>query len=157
MGLKEVTVPVFSAENSPSLIRGGLVMSWQLWTAFGMRYTGSPFSHFSLLTLKRHLPRYLCQPRSWKGRRYFMASTARLGFYPCRSSCLRYLVLPRVSSMVPQEGSASQGLEVASPSAEHTPAGCSRLILHPGSSRTRRQDDRRSRPESQWQCLHSLY
>ena len=35
MGLKEVTVPVFGAENSPSIIRGGLVMSWQLWTAFG--------------------------------------------------------------------------------------------------------------------------
>ncbi|RMZ82071.1 hypothetical protein DV737_g2221, partial [Chaetothyriales sp. CBS 132003] len=36
MGLKEVTVPVFSAENSPTNIRGGLVMSWQLWTAFGI-------------------------------------------------------------------------------------------------------------------------
>jgi MFS family permease len=35
MGLKEVTVPVFSAENSPANIRGGLVMSWQVWTAFG--------------------------------------------------------------------------------------------------------------------------
>ncbi|RAL61377.1 hypothetical protein DID88_009511 [Monilinia fructigena] len=36
MGLKEVTVPVFSAENSPTSIRGGLVMSWQVWTAFGI-------------------------------------------------------------------------------------------------------------------------
>ncbi|KAL3956693.1 hypothetical protein ACCO45_009539 [Purpureocillium lilacinum] len=36
MGLKEVTVPVFSAENSPAAIRGGLVMSWQVWTAFGI-------------------------------------------------------------------------------------------------------------------------
>jgi hypothetical protein len=35
MGLKEVTVPVFSAENAPAVIRGGLVMSWQVWTAFG--------------------------------------------------------------------------------------------------------------------------
>ena len=35
MGLKEVTVPVFSAENAPAIVRGGLVMSWQLWTAFG--------------------------------------------------------------------------------------------------------------------------
>lgn len=34
MGLKEVTVPVFSAENSPAPIRGALVMSWQIWTAF---------------------------------------------------------------------------------------------------------------------------
>jgi MFS family permease len=30
MGLKEVTVPVYSAENAPTNIRGGLVMSWQL-------------------------------------------------------------------------------------------------------------------------------
>ena len=36
MGLKEVTVPVFSAENSPAPIRGALVMTWQLWTAFGI-------------------------------------------------------------------------------------------------------------------------
>ena len=36
MGLKEVTVPVFSAENAPTSVRGGLVMSWQLWTAFGI-------------------------------------------------------------------------------------------------------------------------
>ena len=36
MGLKEVTVPVFSAENTPANIRGGLVMSWQIWTAFGI-------------------------------------------------------------------------------------------------------------------------
>jgi len=30
MGLKEVTVPVYSAENAPTSIRGGLVMSWQI-------------------------------------------------------------------------------------------------------------------------------
>jgi MFS family permease len=36
MGLKEVTVPVFSAEVAPTAIRGGLVMTWQLWTAFGI-------------------------------------------------------------------------------------------------------------------------
>ncbi|OJJ30796.1 hypothetical protein ASPWEDRAFT_71868 [Aspergillus wentii DTO 134E9] len=36
MGLKEVTVPVYSAENAPTIIRGGLVMSWQIWTAFGI-------------------------------------------------------------------------------------------------------------------------
>lgn len=36
MGLKEVTVPVFSAETAPTSIRGGLTMTWQLWTAFGI-------------------------------------------------------------------------------------------------------------------------
>ncbi|TKA78770.1 hypothetical protein B0A55_04126 [Friedmanniomyces simplex] len=34
MGLKEVTVPVFSAETAPTMIRGGLVMSWQLCDGF---------------------------------------------------------------------------------------------------------------------------
>ena len=33
MGLKEVTVPVFSAEIVPANVRGGLVMSWQTCTA----------------------------------------------------------------------------------------------------------------------------
>ncbi|KAK0886761.1 hypothetical protein LTR91_026134 [Friedmanniomyces endolithicus] len=36
MGLKEVTVPLFSAEAAPTNIRGGLVMSWQIWVAFGI-------------------------------------------------------------------------------------------------------------------------
>ncbi len=36
MGLKAAVIPVFCAENTPAIIRGGLVMSWQLWTAFGV-------------------------------------------------------------------------------------------------------------------------
>ncbi|KAJ7213653.1 hypothetical protein B0H12DRAFT_1155841 [Mycena haematopus] len=36
MGPKASTVPVFAAENTPASIRGGLVMCWQLWTAFGI-------------------------------------------------------------------------------------------------------------------------
>ncbi|KAK4047737.1 hypothetical protein OIV83_005245 [Microbotryomycetes sp. JL201] len=36
MGLKASITSVFAAENCPALIRGGLVMSWQLWTAFGI-------------------------------------------------------------------------------------------------------------------------
>lgn len=36
MGLKDVTVPIFSAEIAPTFVRGGLVMSWQMWTAFGI-------------------------------------------------------------------------------------------------------------------------
>ncbi|KAF5378119.1 hypothetical protein D9615_007543 [Tricholomella constricta] len=36
MGPKATTSPVFAAENTPASIRGGLVMSWQLWTAFGI-------------------------------------------------------------------------------------------------------------------------
>jgi len=33
MGAKASTIPVYAAENVPALIRGGLVMSWQMWTA----------------------------------------------------------------------------------------------------------------------------
>ncbi|KAK9459722.1 uncharacterized protein V1516DRAFT_687450 [Lipomyces oligophaga] len=36
MGLKEVTVPIFSAETAPTSVRGGLVMSWQICVAFGI-------------------------------------------------------------------------------------------------------------------------
>lgn len=36
MGLKASTVPMFCAETIPASIRGGLVMCWQLWTAFGI-------------------------------------------------------------------------------------------------------------------------
>ncbi|ORY23921.1 and other transporter-domain-containing protein [Naematelia encephala] len=36
MGLKGSTVPIFNSENVPASVRGGLVMSWQLWTAFGI-------------------------------------------------------------------------------------------------------------------------
>ncbi|KAL1987952.1 hypothetical protein VTN96DRAFT_1936 [Rasamsonia emersonii] len=36
MGMKASTIPIFCAENTPASIRGGLVMSWQMWTAFGI-------------------------------------------------------------------------------------------------------------------------
>ena len=36
MGCKGATIPIFSAENSPAAIRGALVMTWQMWTAFGI-------------------------------------------------------------------------------------------------------------------------
>ncbi|KDR75375.1 hypothetical protein GALMADRAFT_123213 [Galerina marginata CBS 339.88] len=36
MGAKASTVPVYASENTPASIRGGLVMSWQMWTAFGI-------------------------------------------------------------------------------------------------------------------------
>lgn len=36
MGAKASTVPIYAAENSPAAIRGALVMSWQMWTAFGI-------------------------------------------------------------------------------------------------------------------------
>lgn len=38
MGAKASTVPIYAAENVPALIRGGLVMSWQLWVALYVSY-----------------------------------------------------------------------------------------------------------------------
>ncbi|KAL2194088.1 hypothetical protein P885DRAFT_71652 [Corynascus similis CBS 632.67] len=43
MGIKASTVPIYAAENSPALIRGALVMSWQMWTAFGI-FLGTAFN-----------------------------------------------------------------------------------------------------------------
>jgi MFS family permease len=36
MGINSSTVAVYAAECSPSSIRGGLVVSWQMFTAFGI-------------------------------------------------------------------------------------------------------------------------
>ncbi|GAA6025689.1 hypothetical protein JCM10207_003829 [Rhodosporidiobolus poonsookiae] len=36
VGVNSATVPVFAAETAPPLIRGSLVMQWQVWTAFGI-------------------------------------------------------------------------------------------------------------------------
>jgi MFS family permease len=36
MGAKGSTVPIYAAENAPAAIRGALVMTWQMWTAFGI-------------------------------------------------------------------------------------------------------------------------
>ncbi|KAK4213123.1 hypothetical protein QBC37DRAFT_374339 [Rhypophila decipiens] len=43
MGAKASTVPVYAAENAPASIRGALVMSWQMWTAFGI-FLGTAFN-----------------------------------------------------------------------------------------------------------------
>ena len=36
IGPKSATVPIYAAECTPPLIRGALVMQWQMWTAFGI-------------------------------------------------------------------------------------------------------------------------
>ncbi|GAA5939641.1 hypothetical protein JCM3775_002075 [Rhodotorula graminis] len=36
IGPKSATVPVYAAETAPPIIRGALVMQWQVWTAFGI-------------------------------------------------------------------------------------------------------------------------
>ncbi|KAI0447220.1 hypothetical protein F4803DRAFT_546436 [Xylaria telfairii] len=36
IGLKSATIPIYATECAPAQLRGGLVMMWQLWTAFGI-------------------------------------------------------------------------------------------------------------------------
>jgi len=36
IGPKSATTPIFAAECAPPKLRGALVMSWQMWTAFGI-------------------------------------------------------------------------------------------------------------------------
>jgi MFS family permease len=36
IGLKGATVAIYSAEVAPTVIRGALVMGWQLWTTVGI-------------------------------------------------------------------------------------------------------------------------
>ncbi|KAK9369828.1 hypothetical protein V1509DRAFT_562081 [Lipomyces kononenkoae] len=36
IGAKSATVPVYAAECTPAVVRGALVMMWQMWTAFGI-------------------------------------------------------------------------------------------------------------------------
>ncbi|MCJ1383903.1 hypothetical protein MMC17_007017 [Xylographa soralifera] len=36
MGVKASTIPIYAAETAPAYIRGGLVMGWQIWVAFGI-------------------------------------------------------------------------------------------------------------------------
>lgn len=36
IGPKSATIPIYAAEAAPENIRGGLIMMWQMWTAFGI-------------------------------------------------------------------------------------------------------------------------
>ena len=59
MGLKEVTVPVFAAESAPAGVRGGMVMSWQIWTAFGEFTFPSLSSPSTPLSIYASIPPFL--------------------------------------------------------------------------------------------------
>ncbi|KAJ7321019.1 hypothetical protein DFH08DRAFT_1085989 [Mycena albidolilacea] len=78
MGPKASTVPVFAAENTPASIRGGLVMSWQLWTAFGI-----------FLGFCANLALYQVGSIAWRlqlGSAFLPAIPLLLGVYMCPES-----------------------------------------------------------------------
>jgi Sugar (and other) transporter len=82
MGCKASTVPVFAAEICPASIRGGLVMSWQMWTAFGI-----------FLGFCANLTVYNTGAISWKlqlGSAFITAVPLVLGIYFCPGMYLHY-------------------------------------------------------------------
>jgi hypothetical protein len=110
MGLKEVTVPVYSAEIAPPNVRGGLVMSW-----FVLRVS-IQVSHTYLLQANLdgvwHLPRNLRQLGGQRYRRTLLASTTWQRFHSGCSSRHWYLLLSRIAKMADAEETIRQGFPV---------------------------------------------
>lgn len=113
MGLKEVTVPVYSAENAPTSIRGGLVMSWQI-CAYLLTYRCAQLA--CRLTRSRDCVRHLlgnlrescCREYG----RYRMETATWVGFHSSYPPPFWYLVLPRISALVSDEEQTSRRLQV---------------------------------------------
>jgi len=111
MGAKASTVPVYAAENTPANIRGGLVMSWQMWVCT----SSASFISVSLTVSTdsvRYFPRLLCEPGSLSSRVHCLAITTRFCFHSCCSPCYWNLFLPRISKMAYEERSLQSGLQL---------------------------------------------
>lgn len=76
-------MPIFAAENCPAAIRGGLVMSWQMWTAFGI-----------FLGFCANLAVYNVGPIAWRlqlGSAFIPAVPLVVGIYFCPESPRWYI------------------------------------------------------------------
>ncbi|TFK17255.1 sugar transporter [Coprinopsis marcescibilis] len=83
MGPKATTSPVFASENVPANIRGGLVMCWQMWTAFGI-----------FLGFSANLALHNVGPIAWRlelGSAFIPAIPLTLGIYFCPESPRWYM------------------------------------------------------------------
>ncbi|OBW68124.1 MAG: Amidohydrolase 2 [Aureobasidium pullulans] len=83
MGSKASTIPIYCAENVPASIRGGLVMTWQLWTAFGI-----------LLGFCANLAMYNVGKLAWRlqiGSAFIPAIPLLIGVYFCPESPRWYI------------------------------------------------------------------
>jgi MFS family permease len=90
MGMKGSTIPIYAAENSPATIRGALVMSWQLWTAFGI-----------FLGTCANLAMAKVGPIAWRlqlGSAFIPAVPLLLGVYFCPESPRWYMSMFGLSS-----------------------------------------------------------
>lgn len=89
MGSKASTVPIYAAENCPAAVRGGLVMSWQMWTAFGI-----------FLGFCANLAVYDVGPIAWRlqlGSAFIPAVPLVIGVYFCPESPRWYIKKGRYS------------------------------------------------------------
>lgn len=83
MGAKASTIPIYAAENSPASVRGALVMSWQMWNAFGI------FLGFGANLVVAKIPQI-----SWRlqlGSAFIPAVPLVLGVYFCPESPRWYM------------------------------------------------------------------
>lgn len=93
MGLKEVTVPIYTAEIAPTNIRGTLLMFWQLWLAFGI-LMGSLCN----VVIAENVKSPTAKVKAWQYRRFsfslgrFESKTAALTIYQ-KSLCRSFLPL----------------------------------------------------------------
>lgn len=97
MGLKGSSVPIFAAENSPAKIRGALVMSWQMWTAFG-RILLTKRESYLILTRNRYLLGILRQSCRIPSRSNRLEIADRLRLYSGSTTDYRNLLLRKGNS-----------------------------------------------------------
>lgn len=134
MGAKATTVPIFAAENSPAWIRGALVMSWQMYVAFGIFLYVQKLPPSVVLVNGNNQEE--CPQISFFGRleissggcswllplflqfRWLWVSTYVLVCHIDHFSVLTEN-LSRVSAMVHEERALSEGLRITSPPAQY--------------------------------------
>jgi hypothetical protein len=141
MGAKAATVPMYAAELSPAVVRGALVMGWQLWTAFGI-FIGTCAN--AVVKDVSHFVGYRANA-DFSGAQDRMATPARFRFHSRSSPCYRYLLLPRVSSLVHEERTTCGGLDSHEEASIYRTSGRSRPLLRLRPVRRRDED----RPGSQ--------
>lgn len=107
MGPKATTSPVFAAENVPANIRGGLVMSWQLWVSSSLLLQLLSLGDIATVELTGHLLLLIMIDCVWYharllrefgiagSRRHRVASRNRICVPSRRSTYYWYLLLPR--------------------------------------------------------------
>lgn len=139
MGLKEVTVPILSAEIAPPEIRGALVMSWQICTAAGI-FLGS----IANLVAIEFVPDHPDQRHSniWRYRKCLdlMAypnvdrwHRTGLSVYPRSPPSFWDFLLSRVATLADSEKQAERSLLFSFETTRSTSrtACCQRSLLYP--------------------------